>query len=327
MEKIENTIKEAETKLAEIRSAKKELEAERALRNAPICEDKELRTKAFADVQKAMQEKRSITLGGTGNISLVRELKKVLTAKKDILGRFNYFYGPNSQTIIPVWGSDLGRAVPVQADGTFKASSGKLATKNLNPIAFCKSIPVADETLKLSAVNFETELNNIIADVYADTLAWEVFNGSGEDGHFSNIYAGATPVIANKLSVSALAKSALEVSDKTDTAFIVLNPKVYNAILDSAGSTATDKAYVKQLVESKSIEGVPVILTSYASDGTDGNYALIGDLKNYAIALADELTIEPKKTVGSLTTTFDVSMYVAGTTVVPENFWALKVTE
>lgn len=327
MEQIENTIKEAETKLAEIRSAKKELEAERALRNAPINEEKELRTKAFADVQNAMKEKRSITLGGTGNISLVRELQKVLTAKKDILSKFGYFYGPNAQTIIPVWGSDLGKAQPVAVDGTFPTSEGRLATKNLNPVAFCKSIPVSDETLKLSAVNFESELNNIIADVYADTLAYEVFNGTGEDGHFSSIYTNANEVKANKLSVSSLAKLALEANDKTDNAVITINPKVYSTVLDNAGSTATDKAYVKQLVETKSIEGVPVILTSYASDGTDGNFALVADLKNYAIGIADELTIEPKKTVGSLTTTFDVSMYLAGTTVVPENVWVLKVSE
>ena len=41
--------------------------------------------------------------------------------------------------------------------------------------------------------------------------------------------------------------------------------------------------------------------------------------------MANTLTVEPKKKVGSLVTYFDVNLYTAGIPVVPQNFWTLKI--
>ena len=52
----------------------------------------------------------------------------------------------------------------------------------------------------------------------------------------------------------------------------------------------------------------------------------LSDTKEYnAIAMANTLTVEPKKKVGSLVTYFDVNLYTAGIPVVPQNFWTLKI--
>lgn len=316
MENIENTLKNAENKLLELRAVKKELEAERALRNAPVNETKEVRSKVIADIQKAMQEKRSITLGGTGNVSIVRDLMKKATAKKEILSKFRYFYGPNAETVIPVWSSDIGRAVEVAEDGTFDSSSGTLATKSLNVKAFCKSIPVSNETLKLSAVNFESELDEIIADIFADTIAYQIFNAEGT-GAFKNIYENAEDVPVAKKNISGLAKFALSIRDKMDNATIIMSPSVY-ADIEASDSNAKEKAWAKELIEKKTIEGVPVLLTSYAKE------IIGGDLLNMAVAVAEEISIEPKKAIGSLVTTFDVSMYLAGTPVVDGNLFVMN---
>lgn len=316
---------EAKAKFEELRAKKADLQKKEALKNAPIVETCETKPHNYiADVQKALRENRAITLNGTGEVNFIRDLHKVLTAKKDILQKFGYFYGANEKEVIPVWGADLGRAVEVDEAGSFETSEGQMTTRTVQVKPFCKSIPVSNEVLNLSSVSdFEAELQKIIADVYADTLAYNVFSADGT-GAFKNIYNGATEVTASKLNITALAKLALEVSDKTDNAVIVLNPKVY-ADIEGSESSAREKQYIKELIGNRTIEGVPVILTSYADDGTNGNYALCGNLSNYAIAMANTLTVEPKKKVGSLVTYFDVNLYTAGIPVVPQNFWTLKI--
>lgn len=319
-------VDEGKAKLEELRAKKSDLQKKEALKNAEVfTETREAKPHNYiADVQKALRENRAITLNGTGEVNFIRDLHKVLTAKKDILQKFGYFYGANEKEVIPVWGADLGRAVEVDEAGSFETSEGQMTTRTVQVKPFCKSIPVSNEVLNLSSVSdFEAELQKIIADVYADTLAYNVFSADGT-GAFKNIYDGATEVTASKLNITALAKLALEVSDKTDNAVIVLNPKVY-ADIEGSESSAREKQYIKELIGNRTIEGVPVILTSYADDGTNGNYALCGNLSNYAIAMANTLTVEPKKKVGSLVTYFDVNLYTAGIPVVPQNFWTLKI--
>lgn len=316
---------EAKSKFEELRAKKADLQKQEALKNKPLdIEERSANPKSLvADIQNAMKEKRAITLSGTGSINYFHNLQKELTAKKDILQKFGYFYGSNEKEVIPVWGADLGRAVEVDEAGNFETSEGQIATRSVQVKAFCKSIPVSDELLNLSYVDFEPELMKIIADVYSETLAYNAFKADGT-GAFTNIYDGANEVTAPKLNITALAKLALEVSDKTDNAVIVMNPKVY-ADIEGSESSAREKQYIKELIGNRTIEGVPVILTSWADDGTNGNYALCGNLSNYAIALANTLHIEPKKKIGSLVTTYDVHLYTAGLPVVPKNFWTLKI--
>lgn len=319
MENIDQKIEMAKEAVKELRQAK-------ALADSPVNEVKENRSRVFADVQKAMRDATPVTLGGTGNINIVRELQKVLTAKKDVLGKFRYFNGPDANTKIPVWASDLGRAHEVGEAGTWtETQNGALGVKDLYPKAFCKTIPVSAETLKLSAVDFEAELYGIIADVYADTIAYEVFNAAGT-GAFKNIYSGNQNKVEVKtkdtVCITDLAKLALEVSDKMDNAEILVNSNVYSDIT-AADASAKEKAWMKELIEKKSIEGVPVRFTSYADKTGAKAFAIAGNFQNYAIAIADQIVIEAKKTVGSLVTNYDVSMFLAGDVIVPQNFFEL----
>ena len=182
---------EAKQKFEELRAKKAEIEkgmialekaqqaqAEQiALQNAPQTREKES-ISSIADVAKAFQEKRAITLSGTGIVNTVRELVKIMTPKKKILEKVRYFYGENASTVIPVWGSTLTRPAPVAEGGTITSETkNPLGSKSLTTIAFATSIPVSNETLKLSAVEFESELLNILADSYADAIAYEIFNG------------------------------------------------------------------------------------------------------------------------------------------------------
>lgn len=319
---------EAKQKFEELRAKKAEIEKQIALQNAPQTREKES-ISSIADVAKAFQEKRAITLSGTGIVNTVRELVKIMTPKKKILEKVRYFYGENASTVIPVWGSTLTRPAPVAEGGTITSETkNPLGSKSLTTIAFATSIPVSNETLKLSAVEFESELLNILADSYADAIAYEIFNGTGTGGHFTPLYTTGVNEItsaATTLKIADLVKLALAITDKTDNACIFMHSNVYNAFI--ADTSDTHKVYREDLIRNKMIENVPVFVTSYApSDISTGkNVAIAGDFGDYAVAVAGELHIEPKKTAGSLTTTFDVDMYLAGAPTVPANFTVLKV--
>jgi len=319
---------EAKVQFEELRAKKAEIEKQIAVQNAPQTRDNET-VKSIADVAKAFQEKRAITLSGTGIVNTVRELVKIMSSKKTILEKVKYFYGENASTVIPVWGSSLTRPAPVTEGGNITAeTTNPLGNQTLTTSAFAVSIPVSNETLKLSGVQFEAELQSILADTFSDAIAWEVFNGTGTGGHFTSVLTDDANIItshATTLKIADLANLALSIADKTDNGCIFMPPTIYNTFI--ADTTDAQKVYREDLIRNKMIENVPIFLTSYApSDITTGKkVAVAADFQNYAVAVAGELHIEPKKTAGTLTTTFDVDMYLAGKPTVAKNFSILKV--
>ena len=59
MENIEETMNKLNDKLAEVRSAKKELDQARALANAPVTENRTAeKNKFYSDIQNAMKENK-----------------------------------------------------------------------------------------------------------------------------------------------------------------------------------------------------------------------------------------------------------------------------
>lgn len=326
----EGSIKSADAKaeFEALRMKKQDIEKRLAQQTAPQQREKKPEG-VFADIAKAMQEKRSITLSGTGVVNTIREIVQLMGSKKAVLEKVRYFYGENASTVIPIWGTSLTRPAPVADDGTLaKENTANLGNTTLTAKAFGISIPVSNETLKLSAAAFESELQGIIADTFADCMAYEIFNGTGTGGHFHSVLSDNAEIMktaAVQLKLSDLAHFALTVSDKTDTACIFLHPAVYTAFI--ADVTDAHKVYREDLIRNKMVENVPVIITSYMPKEvtTGSKIAVAGDFQNYAVAVAGELNIEPKKTAGSLVTTFDVDMYLAGKSALDKNFTVLQV--
>lgn len=331
---------DAKVKLRELQSLKRQLEKEKAeaelreleqkkaLEKAPIVADTQV-SNALRDVAQAMIEKRAITLNGTGAVLVLKELWKEMVAKTPILNYISEFYGENASTVIPVWNTGNQLPVPVArgADTFTNLSDDTLGAKTLLPKAFAISYPIAKEVLKLSAPEIEGKLKEILIDLYARLIATQIFNGSGAND-FTPITDGINEVNteSGKFLLSDLSKLALSIKDRTDSAAIFINPKIYSYFINDMRDT--QKIYREDLVRNKMIEGVPVILTSYAPEATtDGAFIAVGgDIKNYAVAIAGELEIEPKKVVGQLGVTFDVSMWLNGAPIVPKNLWGLKLS-
>lgn len=313
---------EAEKQLEELRAKKAEFEKAEAVNNAPTFET---RSSEKAELVKAFMEKRAISISGTGITETIKELSKVMEAKKPILKYLKYFYGENANTVVPVWGSSLSRPQPVDENGNIDAdATATLGNKTLTLKSFATSIPVSDETLKLSAVDFEAELNDSLADAYADCIAWEVFNGTNTNGHFESVLNAGNVIEAegDSLKLSDLANLALQIADKTDEGVIFLSSAAYKEFIKDT----SDEVYREDLIRSKMIENVPVIVTSYAPNSlaSGSKIAVGGNFKDYAVALAGQLDITPKKQAGSLKTIFDVNCYMAGCPTVANNFFVLE---
>jgi HK97 family phage major capsid protein len=319
---------DAKKKLEELRAKKAEIEKRVALQNTPRA--KAETTASFADIKKAMVEKRAVTLNGTGAINQVHELVKELQKKTPLLQRVRYFYGPNAATVIPIFsptvatpGSYAEGATTVSAD-----TQAALGSKSLTPHAFVSLLPVSAETLALGSVNFEAELPVIFADAFAQGFHRAIAAGTGTGLDFKGIFttaAAGSPVVAVP-GIKAIRDLALRMQDYTDAGVIMMHPGVYSAIMaDAVGDTEVD-LYKETLIRDRKIEGVEILITSACPDSTTAGatYAVGGRLENYGLAMASEIQIDPIKKVGDTYTYFQASVFANGSPILDKEFFGLK---
>jgi HK97 family phage major capsid protein len=319
----------AKKKLEELRAKKAEIEKRIALQNAP--RSKTETTASFADIKKAMTEKRAITLNGTGAINQIHELVKELQKKTPLLQRVRYFYGPNAGTVIPIFSPTI--ATPASyAEGTTNVpadTQAGLGSKSLVPHAFVSLLPVSAETLALGSVNFEAELPVIFADAFAQGFhrAIAVGTGTGLDfkGIFTSAAAGSPTVVAP--GIKALRDLALRLQDYTDAGVIMMHPGVYSAIMADAVADTEVDLYKETLIRDRKIEGVEILITSACPDSTaaGATYAVGGRLENYGLAMASEIQIVPILKVGDTNTYFQASVFANGSPILEKEFYGLKV--
>lgn len=338
----ENKKSEIEALVDEIRVIKEKLDEERALFDeqkrsleasnidnpGKLGDDNKMNE--WRDIYDAMNEKRAITLSGTGRVAVINQIVKEAVAKKPLLGMVSRYTGPNASTNIPVLSPSI--AVPAgRAEGAgdvTEDSQAKLGVTALTPYAYVSVLPVTAETLLLTGSNIEAELPNIFADAFAEAMQAGMLTGSGANamkGIFNetgmseiNCAASGAPTMADIVGL------ALAIQDKFDNAVIVMNPSIYAGITAAAGDDY--QVYREELIRNKTVEGVKVILTSYApKDTTNGKIVAVGgDLKNYALGVAAEMTIEPLKKVGNVSTFYQASMFFNGASILPKNFVCLK---
>jgi HK97 family phage major capsid protein len=322
------TADDAKKKFEELRAKKAEIEKAISLETAPV----ETRAVATADIQKALIEKRAITLNGTGAINQIRELVKELQAKTPILERVRYFYGPNAATNIPVLSPGLATPAAVAEGATSIAvdTTAAMSSKSITPHAYVSILPVSLEALSMGTVNLDSELPAIFADAFAQGFHRGILTGNGSGLNFSGLF-NAIPT-ANKIACGAagnpliadLVALALTIQDLTDNGVIVLSPSIYAGILADT-TTGVVELYKEELIRNKRIENVQVILTSAApSSLTAGSVvAVAGRLDDYGLGMASEINIDPLKKPGDTNTYFQASVFANGIPIIEKNFYGL----
>jgi len=287
------------------------------------------------EIGKAMLEKRTITLQGTGAVAVVNELFKVLMTRNDFLRDFRYFQGPNSKTIIPVLNPRPARPGRV-AEGVTNASpdsTAALTTTELNPETYFSELPVSFETLRYSAADIEAQLPTIFAEAFADAIANQIINGKGKPtyyefrGLFTQVPAGNQIACAasGAPTIVDLVKLALTMKDKTMVnPAIFISPTLYAGI--TTASVSGYDVYRNELIMNRTIEGVRVIVTGHCPSATTANaiVAVGTDLKNVAIGVAADLTIRPVTVNGDTNTYFQAMMGLDGAPIIAANTYGLK---
>lgn len=322
------TAEEGEKKLEELRARKRA--AEQALAQAKAPKGTE-RTASLAEISKAMVEKRAITLNGTGAINQIRELQKELARKKEILNLVRYFYGPNASTNIPVLSPGLATPATAAEGATNIAVDNQAVLKSMSvtPHAFVSILPVSAEALALGSVNLESELPAVFAEAFADGFAKQVIGGDGTGLNFRGLFTGITETVdcaaTGTPKMADLVKLALTMRDYNDDSIIVMHPTVYSGIMaDSTAGVA--ELYKEELIRSKTVEGVRLLLTGYApsSVAAGATVAVAGRMGDYAFGMASEITIEPLKNVGDTNTYFQAVVFANGDKILDRNFYGLQ---
>ena len=329
---IETMVEEIRTMKEGLETEKRDFEARMANYNAPINTANAEKAEAWRDVKNAMVEKRAITVGGTGKVNLVADIIKECVAKTPLLDKVRFFTGRDSETRIPVWSPSIAQPVAYAegATGIVSDTQAVLGVQSIQPYAYVSILPVSDATLLMSGANLEAELPQIFAQAFNKALHAGIVSGDGTGKNMTGLFkatgtqtiecgASGSPKMADVVAL------ALKLQDYYDNGCIVMNPAIYSAITAVETGDALS-VYREELIRNKTIEGIKVILTSYAPSATTAGsvVAVGGDLSEYAVGMANALTIEPFREVGQLNTMYRGIAYWNGCPILAKNFVQLK---
>jgi len=339
---MENMDKVVQDVLDEVRSMKEEmatekraLEAQRATFTAENPANAQVQTVTeWRDIANAIREKRSITLSGTGMTNVVSQMVKEAAAKMPLLGKVRVFNGRDASTNIPVWSPSV--AVPSNfaegATGVSSDSTAALGVTSITPYAYISVLPVTNEALLLTGSNLESELPGIFGEAFAKKMHAGIVTGGGTGRDMLGIFTAGAVDADNLIACDAaglpkiadVVELALKLQDFYDDAAIVMNSAVYASLM--ADTTTGTDVYKQELASSKTIEGVKVILTSYAPTDTTADKVIVvgGNFSDYALAVASALSIEPMKKVGENVVYFQAVAYFNGKPILGKNFFGLK---
>lgn len=333
MDSVKDTSKEIN--LDEVRTKKTEFEEKRAklikeLAQADMPAEKGEKRMAFGmdieELRKALREKRTVNLSGTGVINTIRDI--VLKAQKDdaILQRVAYYYGANSSTIIPIFPNNVSFAF-VSEGGSVTADGAKLGNSTVVPKEAMASLPVSDYVLDLSAAEFEAKLEEIFANGLRDLMRSQVLTGDGTNaqGIFTDAEITTKDYALTVANLGAFAASLNEI--KYNNKVIIMSATVYGAFLADTATDETTKIYKEDLIRNKRIEGIEVLITPDAPTSiTSGSIAVVGgSLDNYGLGVAGQLVVTPKDTAGASYKTFDAKAYFSGKPIISSDFVGFKI--
>lgn len=275
-------------------------------------------------------EKRALTVNGTGAVSVVSEIVRVITNKTGLASKYRYFRGPNASTVIPILSPSVAQPVGhAEAATQTDDATAVLATKSLLPKAYISVLGVSAEALLMSGADIEGQLPAVFAEAFQKALFAGSLTGGGTGSDMLGMFtAGA---VTGSVSCAAtgtpklldIAKLALTVQDYMDDAVIVINPALIAAML--AETTAESAPIKQELMTSRSCMGVPVVMTGLAPSAITAAsvVAIAMSMSNYGVAIANDLEIVPVRVKGDPSTYFQATMFFNGSTILPANGWKL----
>lgn len=280
-------------------------------------------------VWDAMREKRSVTLSGAIAYNVLKAFEKVIVDRHDILSKVRYEYGAGGQTNIPVITARPAKPTK-QVEGATSIAADATAAQSVTtiiPYAYFSELFVSAENLVQGAADFAAQLPELFGESFAAAQHYGMIVG---DSTMTSIFADAA--ITNNVVCAAVGvptwtdfvKFAGTLKKKAfNPTIITASEFIANLILDD--TSVSYEGLKMELLTKGTIRGVPVYEdplapTTYAV----GNIVAVGmDLKNYVIAMARELVIEPIKTVGTAGTYFQATAFFNGKPILAANGYQL----
>ena len=298
---------------------------------------------------KAAREMRAIQIGevgsaGIGAIQQVRELFREVAESDELLNMASYYYGPNASTNIPVLTAMDEPDSYAEGTAAVKDDSGTgIYVTEIQPHSYSIVLPVTAEMIQMGAVDIEAELPSIFAKAFstkmhkamltsddsADAkLMRGIFHSADLHANANSSEARVSGTTSGSITVTELAELALRVASKDASYRIIMNPSVYQGILSSSSNDSEDiKVYKEGLIRDKSIEGVPIMLDTYAPAkdlaGSSMAIAVAAPISRYAIGVAGELVIEPIRAPRDTKTYFQAIMFFSGRQVADTDVYSV----
>lgn len=273
----------------------------------------------FASISIAMREKRAITLNGTGAVNVIQDIITAALEQNEFTRDYSIFYGENAKTSIPVF-SAMPATPAGSAENVNNVSADSTAVfgaSELQPKPFVSLLPVSYATVVFNR-NFENQLKNVFAKVYADAILYQSLVGNGTN-QFTGIFkAAGTTQTAGAVGAPTpkdLLTLAISAKSKLTNPIIVISATFLADIL--VGSSAKDPISNEILIN-RTCFGVPIIVSGYAPSTTvAGDVLAVAFSKpNYAVAIATELLIAPIRKAGDTNVYYQAELYMNGKPII-----------
>ena len=248
--------------------------------------------------------KRSLMLNGSGAYNVLKSFEKVIADKHDIVAKARIEYGAGASTRIPVISTRPARPTK-QAEGATGIAGDATPVQGVTeilPYAYYSEIFVSAENIVQGAANIEAVLPELFGESFANAMHYGMVTGDGTMlGIFADasLTSDATCAAAGAPTWTDLIKFAGTLRKKAFSPTIVISPTFIANLLLSP--EASFEGLKMELMTKGSIRGVPVFEDPLAPETfVAGDVVAVGmDLKNYVIAVAREMQIEPIRTPGT----------------------------
>jgi HK97 family phage major capsid protein len=284
-------------------------------------------------------EIRALASGGAG-VNTASGIVKALVDGGKLRGKVSVFPGKNASTVVPVFSPHM--AIPVGsvpgATGTASDSTAALAGDSMTLKAWYSTIAVSMGALL--STDIESYLSGIFQEAFGAAIDKGILVGAGSGSDMLGAFIASSVGVTTGQDVTASGSAAaptwadyagilmtlLSLNGNQNSLALVVNPSVI-AASTALGSTAVgDQPLKQEFLNNRSILGVPVILSSHAlTTLSQGSYvAVAGYWDHFALAIAQEITVDQIKTVGSDNITFQSFMYMQGKPLIGSSFRRLK---
>lgn len=339
MKALDEKLNKVNAKLDEKEKALEERELkikqEEARANAPKVEEGEVTLDS--DMRSALiDQKRAITLSGTGGVKVVENIFTEIGTKQMFASKASKFIGSNAATKIPVISPTV--AIPSKvAEGATTItpdSTAALTVTEIDPYTWAAVLGVSWESLKFGPASLSTKISEEMAKAFGKAIEQNMINGAGTDGTMKGLWSsvpdanksyGATATACPTLA--ELRTFAVKIKSKDFTnPCMIMTDSAYLAFTATAPS-GFDPIYNEMVSVSQSIMGIPIYVTSYPTYATTAGTLIVwaGELENYAIGMASEVTIDTLKKVGDTNTYYQAIASFSGKVIVPANTYGLCV--